>query len=105
MDTVEGRKGGKVFLTLLFRQSKFMLIYLMENKTMECVEEVFKGIKKIIGIELFKKIFEVILTDNGSEFFNPISIEKDEETEEVVSYVFYCDPGASWQKGAIEKKS
>lgn len=55
MDTVEGRKGGKVFLTLLIRQSKFMLIYLMENKTMECVEEVFKGIKKAIGIELFKK--------------------------------------------------
>ena len=103
MDTVEGRKGGKVFLTLLFRQSKFMLIYLMENKTMECVEEVFKGIKKTIGIELFKKIFEVILTDNGSEFFNPMSIEKDEETEEIVSHVFYCDPGASWQKGAIEK--
>ena len=103
MDTVEGRKGGKVFLTLLFRQSKFMLIYLMENKTMECVEEVFKGIKKIIGIELFKKIFEAILTDNGSEFFNPMSIEKDEETEEIVSHVFYCDPGASWQKGAIEK--
>ena len=103
MDTVEGRKGGKVFLTLLFRQSKFMLIYLMENKTMECVEEVFKGIKKAIGIELFKKIFEVILTDNGSEFFNPMSIEKDEETEEIVSHVFYCDPGASWQKGAIEK--
>ena len=103
MDTVEGIKGGKVFLTLLFRQSKFMLIYLMENKTMECVEEVFKGIKKAIGIELFKKIFEVILTDNGSEFFNPMSIEKDEETEEIVSHVFYCDPGASWQKGAIEK--
>ena len=103
MDTVEGRKGGKVFLTLLFRQSKFMLIYLMENKAMECVEEVFKGIKKAIGIELFKKIFEVVLTDNGSEFFNPMSIEKDEETEEIVSHVFYCDPGASWQKGAIEK--
>ena len=103
MDTVEGIKGGKVFLTLLFRPSKFMLIYLMENKTMECVEEVFKGIKKAIGIELFKKIFEVILTDNGSEFFNPMSIEKDEETEEIASHVFYCDPGASWQKGAIEK--
>lgn len=103
MDTVEGRKGGKVFLTLLFRQSKFMLIYLMENKTMECVEKVFKKIKEIVGIELFKKVFEVILTDNGSEFFNPMSIEKDEETEEIVSHVFYCDPGASWQKGAIEK--
>ena len=103
MDTVEGRKGGKVFLTLLFRESKFMLIYLMENKTMKCVEEAFKKIKEAVGIEIFKKVFEVILTDNGSEFFNPISIEKDEENEKIVSHVFYCDPGASWQKGAIEK--
>lgn len=103
MDTVEGIKGGKVFLTLLFRQSKFMLIYLMENKTMECVEKAFKEIKETLGFEIFKKAFEVILTDNGSEFFNPMSIEKDEETQEIVSHVFYCDPGASWQKGAIEK--
>lgn len=103
MDTVEGTKGGKVFLTLLFRQSKFMLIYLMESKTKECVEKVFKEIKKRLGIEKFRQVFEVILTDNGSEFFNPISIEKDEGTEEIISHIFYCDPGASWQKGTIEK--
>ena len=103
MDTVEGVKGGKVFLTLLFRQSKFMLIYLMDNKNMECVEKAFKSIKDVVGIETFKRVFEVILTDNGSEFFNPISIEKDAETEEILSHVFYCDPSASWQKGAIEK--
>ena len=103
MDTVEGKKGGKVFLTLLFRQSKFMLIYLMDKKTMECVENAFKQIKEVIGIETFKKVFEVILTDNGSEFFNPISIETDGETGEVISHIFYCNPGASWQKGAIEK--
>ena len=103
MDTVEGIKGGKVFLTLLFRQSKLMLIYLMEEKTMECVEKEFDKIKEILGIDMFKKVFEVILTDNGSEFFNPISIEVDKETGEIVSHIFYCDPGASWQKGAIEK--
>lgn len=103
MDTVEGIKGGKVFLTLLFRHSKFMLVYLMDNKTMECVEKVFNKIKEIVGIGNFKRVFEVILTDNGSEFFNPMSIEKDEKTDEIVSHVFYCDPGASWQKGAIEK--
>ena len=101
MDTVEGVKGGKVFLTLLFRQSKFMLMYLMDNKNMECVEKAFKHIKEVIGIEKFKKVFEVILTDNGSEFFNPLSIEKNEE--EIISHIFYCDPSASWQKGAIEK--
>ena len=37
------------------------------------------------------------------EFFNPLRIEKDEDTGEVISHVFYCDPEASWQKGAIEK--
>lgn len=103
MDTVEGVKGGKVFLTLIFRQSRFMLIYLMDNKTMECVEKAFKNIRQILGIETFKKVFEVILTDNGSEFFNPLSIEVAEETGEIISHVFYCDPGASWQKGTIEK--
>lgn len=103
MDTVEGIKGGKVFLTLLFRQSKFMLILLMENKTMECVEKQFKRIQNLLGKETYKRIFEVVLTDNGSEFFNPMSIEKYEETEEILAHVFYCDPGASWQKGAIEK--
>ena len=103
MDTVEGTKGGKVFLTLLIRQSKLMLIYLMENKTMECVENTFKEIKETLGIELFKKVFEVILTDNGSEFFNPMAIEKAEETEEIISHIFYCDSCASYQKGAIEK--
>jgi len=103
MDTVEGVKGGKVFLTLLFRQSKFMLIYLMDNKNMECVEDAYRKIKEILGIDTFKRVFEVILTDNGSEFLNPMSIEKDEESGEIVSHVFYCDPSASWQKGAIEK--
>ena len=103
MDTVEGTKGGKVFLTLLFRNSNFMLIFLMESKTMEEVEKIFIKIRKIIGVEAFKRIFEVILTDNGSEFFNPISIEVDYNTGEVLSHIFYCDPYCSHQKGAIEK--
>lgn len=103
MDTVEGIKGGKVFLTLLFRNYNFMLIFLMESKTMECVEKVFINIRKIIGNDKFKRLFEVILTDNGSEFFNPISIEADYQTGEILVNVFYCDPNASYQKGSIEK--
>ena len=103
MDTVEGVKGGKVFLTLLFRNSNFMLIFLLESNTMSEVEKVFINIKKTIGVDNFKRIFEVILTDNGSEFFNPISIEVDYNTGEVLSHVFYCDPYCSYQKGSIEK--
>lgn len=103
MDTVEGIKGGKVLLTILFKKSNLMLIYLMERKTKECVKEIFEEIKRKIGIEEFKKIFQVILTDNGSEFDNPLDIEKDEKTVEVVTKIFYCDACASWQKGSIER--
>lgn len=103
MDTVESVKGGKVFLTLLFRQYNFMLIFIMNHQTMEEVEKVFVNIRKTIGNDEFKRIFEVILTDNGKEFFNPISIETDYTTGEILSHVFYCDPSASYQKGCIER--
>ena len=48
-------------------------------------------------------MFQVILTDNGHEFFDVLNLECHHETGEVLSKVFYCDPGASWQKGGIEK--
>ena len=106
MDTVigtAGGKGGKCFLTLLFRQFNFMLIYLLPYKQSKYVTEIFNYLKKILGINEFKRLFEVILTDNGSEFFDPDSIEIDINTGEKVCSLFYCDPSCSWQKGSIEK--
>ena len=106
MDTVigtKGGKGGKCMLTLLFRKSKVMLIYLLPYKRSEYVTETFFEIRKLIGINNFKKYFEVILTDNGSEFFDPMSIEYDYNTGEKISNVFYCDSNCSWQKGTLER--
>ena len=106
MDTVigtSGGKGGKCMLTLLFRQYNFMLIYLLPYKKIEYVTQVFNHLKESLGIDEFKRLFEVILTDNGSEFFDPESIEVDFNTGEKLVNLFYCDPNSSWQKGSIEK--
>lgn len=106
MDTVigtQGGKGGNCFLTLLFRQYNFMLIYLLSYKKAYYVTEVFNHLKKELGIDEFKRLFEVILTDNGTEFSDPESIEFDMNTGEKVCSLFYCDPNCSWQKGSIEK--
>ena len=106
MDTVigtSGGKGGKCMLTLLFRQYNFMLIYLLPYKRTEYVTQVFNDLKNSLGIDEFKRLFEVILTDNGSEFFDPESIEIDFNTGEKLVSLFYCDPNSSWQKGSIEK--
>lgn len=106
MDTVigtQGGKGGKCLLTLLFRQYNLMLIYIMPYKKSIYVSRIFNYLKSLLGIDEFKRLFEVILTDNGTEFSDPDSIEIDLNTGEKVSSLFYCDPNCSWQKGSIEK--
>ena len=106
MDTVIGTKGGKggnCFLTLLFRSSKLMLIILLPYKKSEFVTKALLDIKSKIGADEFKRLFEVILTDNGSEFLDPVSIEFDFNTGEEIAHLFYCDSNCSWQKGILER--
>lgn len=102
MDTVEGKKGGKVLLTMLFRNSKLMLAFLLEDKTRNSVLKVFNWIEGILGNDLFERTFPVILTDNGTEFSNPLSLEFNHDGIGRTR-IFFCNPGASYQKGAIEK--
>lgn len=102
MDVVEGKKGGKVFLTLLFRQSNLMLVYLMKSASQECVSEVFNQLTDTLGIEGMRKLFPLIITDNGGEFKDPWSLEKD-EYDDLRTRIFYCDPYKSYQKGKLEK--
>ena len=78
MDSVEGRKGGKVLLTIHFVNSSFMLTLLLEITMTHNLLLIFLIIiQSILGIEKFKELFVIILTDNGTEFSNPTEIEFD----------------------------
>ena len=79
-----------------------MLIFLLPKGTQECVTEVFNALTEALGINLFRKTFPVILTDNGPEFKAPARIEKTPDGKHR-TYVFYCDPYVSNQKARIEK--
>lgn len=66
MDTVIGTsEKGKVLLTLLFREFNFMIARLIPDKSSKSVKDELDNIEKIIGTELYKRIFKYILTDNG----------------------------------------
>lgn len=104
MDTVIGKRGeSKVLLTLLIVKTKFMLIFLLENNNKDCVDNKFEFIKKTLGIKLYAKVFRIILTDNGSEFFNPHMMERDYINNKKITNVFYCDPYQPSQKAELEK--
>lgn len=52
---------------------------------------------------LFSKLFEVILTDGGSEFTDRVGMETSNDGKVQRTTVFYCDPYSFWQKGCCEK--
>ena len=101
MDSVEGRKGGKVLLTLFFRNCNLMVAYIRDTNTARSVTEIFQGLYESLGRETFCRLFPIILTDRGSEFTDPVSLECD-EWGEVRTRVFYCDPQRPDQKGGAE---
>lgn len=103
MDSVESsRDSSKVLLTLHFCSCNLMLAFLREANTARSVTDIFNDLQKKLGIELFQRLFPVILTDRGSEFTDPSSIECDMSTGELRTRIFYCDPRRSDQKGSIE---
>lgn len=103
MDTVKGcREQGKRLLTLHFCDTNMMLIFLMRDGKADTVVEQFDRLTSLLGLEEFKKVFPVILTDNGSEFKHTKEMETTDDGKKRTR-IFYCDPQASWQKPKIEK--
>ena len=101
MDSVEGKKGGSVLLTLHFKSCGFMLAFLRDRNTSQSVINIFKQMYSTLGKDSFQRLFPVILTDNGSEFSNPSALENADDGTRITS-IFYCDPSSPYQKGAIE---
>ena len=101
MDSVIGVIGGKVLLTLQL-ESGLMLAQIRDTNNSQSVIDYFDILEEKFGTDNFKKIFPVILTDNGSEFSNPTAIETSILSKQQRTRVFYCDPYSSWQKAKVE---
>lgn len=104
MDTVIGRIGGKVILTLHFNTFDFMVGLLLENKTAAEAASKIKALKQKLADSGFclSDLFPVLLTDNGGEFscVNEIENNSDGFPE---TKVFFCEPNAPYEKPHIEK--
>ena len=100
MDTVIGIIGAdqKVILTLEIVEIKFLIAFIIDHNNQEEVINKLNEFKNVITQEVFDKLVEIFLTDNGSEFLNP-----DKFTELSKNcHIFYCHPNSSNEKGSIE---
>ena len=103
MDTVHSfRDSKKTLLTFFFTKEKLFLAFLM-NRCTECaVRLVFDRLEKRLGTYGFISTFEHILTDRGTEFGDPESLETGVNDVQRTS-IYYCDPMRSGQKGGLEQ--
>ena len=81
-----------------------MLIRLLPKQTAQSVVSAFDDIEKSLSSpDQFKKVFQVILTDNGPEFSDILGLMRSSYTGEKRFDLFFCDPMRSDQKGTLEK--
>lgn len=104
LDTVIGlNDDSKCLMTFLLVETNFMLIRLLDKKNIKCVNEAFDGIRNDLSDDYYKKIIDIILTDNGSEFFDPIHLEYNLNTGEKLCELYYCHPNSPEEKPELEK--
>ena len=102
MDTVHSsRESKKTLLTFFVKREKLFLAFLMNRCTKGAVRMVFDRLEKKLGTYEFLSLFNTILTDRGSEFGDPKSLETGINDIERTS-IYYCDPMRSGQKGGVE---
>lgn len=100
MDTVEGIKenNAPVILTLEIVEINFLFMFKIDSQTKNEVIKKLIYFKNIVGDNTFNKLMEILLTDNGKEFFileDMLDISSD-------IHLFYCHPYSSFEKGSIE---
>jgi len=93
MDTIIGKDGVGAILTLTERSTNF--IWMEKLKHGKNAEDVAKVVIRILLP--YKEKLKTITTDNGCEFAAHQKIAKS-----LGLTVYFADPYASWQKGAIE---
>ena len=104
LDTVIGKSTDKkCLMTFMLVETNFMLIRLLDKKDIENINKEFTLLKENLGIDLYKQFIEIILTDNGSEFYDPLHMEIDLNTGEKISSVYYCHPNSPEEKAELEK--
>lgn len=105
MDCVESARGcPKVILTLLFRNSNYQAMLLLEEHTRAQVKAALDKVERLIGLEEFRLWMGVLVTDHGHEFnkFEDLEASCIVEGEKRCT-IYYCDPSRPDQKGACEK--
>ena len=105
MDSVVSAKEGgskKRFLTMTERTSRADLMFLIPDGTMASVVAVLDMLEKKLGSFNFRRIFQTITVDNGSEFQDWEGMTRTVTGEGDRTHIYYCHPYSAYERGSNE---
>ena len=85
------------------QETNFMIIKLLDKKDIYNVDNAFSKIKSDLSNKVYSEYIDIILTDNGIEFYDPIHLEINLENGEKLCSVYYCHPYSPHEKAELEK--
>ncbi len=91
LDLIESPGNGGYIISFIERQTRFTLTKYIDNKTSSNVNSFIRTLVKTYKVNS-------ITTDNGSEFNRLYELKKTNKNLKI----FYCTPGAPYQKGQVE---
>lgn len=104
MDTVYNDESTGPFIqTFKILRAGILICILHNEKTAENMVNGINLLEDFLGHDVFCKYVHVILTDRGPEFSSADKIETSDDGSKR-TWVFYCDPMQSGQKGSLENK-
>ncbi len=104
MDTVIGlSRDSQCILTLYARPCKVQICLLLPRRSSSAVAAALDMLEESIGKKLFRRLFGLILTDNGCEFSDAEALERSVFRGSARAKAYYCDVRQSQQKGGCER--
>lgn len=102
MDTVyNDETNGPFIQTFKFLCAGILFAIRHESKTAKSMKEGVDLLEEILGTGLFRKYIHILVTDRGTEFSDADGMETGKDGTRR-TWVFYCDPMQSGQKGSLE---
>lgn len=96
------KTDSKSILSLILPELQLIMIDIIKNPNSNKVVKFFDSLEETIGIEQFKMLFPVILTDRDPSFSDISGICYSKNTGEERCKLFFCDPYISCQKPNVE---
>lgn len=95
---VSGKQAGKgALMSLVERKTRKVIVRKLKDGTQRSVAQALNGIEQFMGREAFRRSFQSITADNGSEFLNWEVLERGSRTR-----IYYAHAYAAWERGSNE---